>query len=36
LLVRADPTQTAQAYAEVVKVILSGRVLDPAALAANR
>ena len=36
LLVRADPRQTVQAYAEIVKVILAGRVLDPATLAANR
>jgi imidazolonepropionase-like amidohydrolase len=36
LLVRADPRQTVQAYAEIVKVILGGRVLDPATLAAKR
>jgi imidazolonepropionase-like amidohydrolase len=36
LLVRADPRQTVQAYAEIVKVILGGRALDPAALGANR
>lgn len=36
LLVRADPTQTIQAYAEIVKVILGGRVLDPGELAADR
>jgi hypothetical protein len=36
LLVRADPRQTVQAYAEIVKVILGGRALDPGALAANR
>ncbi len=36
LLVRADPTKTIQAYQEIVKVILGGRVLDPSALAADR
>jgi imidazolonepropionase-like amidohydrolase len=36
LLVPADPRQTVQAYAGIVKVILGGRVLDPATLAANR
>jgi imidazolonepropionase-like amidohydrolase len=36
LLVRADPTKTIQAYQEIVKVILGGRVLDPNALAADR
>jgi imidazolonepropionase-like amidohydrolase len=36
LLVRADPTQTIQAYAEIVKVILGGWVLDPGELAADR
>lgn len=35
LLVRADPTKTIQAYQEIVKVILGGRVLDPGALAAE-
>jgi imidazolonepropionase-like amidohydrolase len=36
LLVRADPRQTIQAYAEIVKVILGGRTLDPSTLRANR
>lgn len=36
LLVRADPRQTVQAYGEIVTVILGGRALDPATLAANR
>jgi imidazolonepropionase-like amidohydrolase len=36
LLLREDPTQTIQAYDEIVKVILHGRVLDRAELAANR
>jgi hypothetical protein len=36
LLVRADPRETVQAYAEIVKVILGGRVLDPGTLAADR
>jgi imidazolonepropionase-like amidohydrolase len=36
LLVRADPRQTIQAYAEIVKVILAGRVLDPNVLRADR
>jgi hypothetical protein len=36
LLLRADPRQTVQAYAEIVKVILGGRALDAPALAANR
>ena len=36
LLVRADPRQTVQAYAEIVKVILGGRVLEPATLAVRR
>jgi imidazolonepropionase-like amidohydrolase len=36
LLLREDPTQTIQAYSAIVKVILGGRVLDPADLAANR
>lgn len=36
LLVRADPRMTIQAYQEIVKVILGGRVLDPSKLAANR
>jgi imidazolonepropionase-like amidohydrolase len=35
LLLRQDPTQTIDAYAEIVKVILSGRVVDPSELAAN-
>jgi len=36
LLVRSDPRQTVQAYDEIVKVILGGRVLDRKTLAANR
>jgi imidazolonepropionase-like amidohydrolase len=36
LLMRADPTKTIEAYQEIVKVILGGRVLDPSVLAANR
>jgi hypothetical protein len=36
LLLRQDPTQTIQAYAAVAKVILAGRVLDPADLIADR
>jgi imidazolonepropionase-like amidohydrolase len=36
LLLRRDPTQTIQAYVAVAKVILAGRVLDPADLVANR
>jgi imidazolonepropionase-like amidohydrolase len=36
LLLRTDPTQTIEAYDEIVKVILRGRVLDRAELAANR
>jgi imidazolonepropionase-like amidohydrolase len=36
LLLREDPTQTIQAYPGIVKVILGGRVLDPADLVANR
>ena len=35
LLLRQDPTQTIEAYAGIVKVILNGRVLDAAELAAN-
>jgi imidazolonepropionase-like amidohydrolase len=35
LLLRQDPTQTIDAYAGIAKVILNGRVLDPAELAAN-
>lgn len=35
LLLRKDPTRTIQAYNEIVKVILHGRVLDRSALAAN-
>jgi cytosine/adenosine deaminase-related metal-dependent hydrolase len=34
LLLRQDPSQTIQAYDEIVKVILHGRVLDRAQLAA--
>ena len=36
LLVRADPRKTIQAYHEIAKVILGGRVLDPSMLAAIR
>jgi imidazolonepropionase-like amidohydrolase len=36
LLLRKDPTQTVDAYDEIVKVIVHGRVLDRADLAANR
>ena len=36
LLLQQDPTETIQAYADIVKVILGGRALDPADLAANR
>lgn len=36
LLVRADPRTTIQAYQQIVKVILGGRVLDRSILAANR
>jgi imidazolonepropionase-like amidohydrolase len=36
LLLRADPTQTVQAYGDIVKVILGGRVLEPQGLAANQ
>jgi len=35
LLVRADPRKTIQAYAEIDKVILGGRVLDPHDLEAD-
>ncbi len=35
LLLRQDPTQTIDAYAGIAKVLLNGRVLDPAELAAN-
>jgi hypothetical protein len=36
LLLREDPTRTIEAYAGIVKVLLGGRVLDPADLVANR
>ena len=36
LLLRQDPTQTIEAYAGIVRVLLGGRVLDPADLVANR
>jgi imidazolonepropionase-like amidohydrolase len=36
LLLRQDPTKTIDAYGDIAKVILNGRVLDPAELAANR
>ena len=32
---RTDPTHTIEAYDEIVKVILRGRVIDRAELAAN-
>jgi imidazolonepropionase-like amidohydrolase len=35
LLLRKDPTQTVDAYDEIVKVIVRGRVIDRADLAAN-
>lgn len=35
LLVRANPRKTIQAYQEIEKVILGGRVLDPSMLAAS-
>jgi imidazolonepropionase-like amidohydrolase len=35
LLLRADPTQTVQAYSGIVKIILGGRVLEPATLSAD-
>jgi imidazolonepropionase-like amidohydrolase len=36
LLLRKDPTQSVDAYDEIVKVIVHGRVIDRADLAANR
>jgi imidazolonepropionase-like amidohydrolase len=36
LLLRQDPTQTIEAYTNIVKVILGGRVLNPEDLAADR
>jgi hypothetical protein len=36
LLLRQDPTQTIQAYADIAKIILGGRVIDAAELVANR
>jgi len=36
LLLKEDPTQTIRAYSEIVKIVLGGRVLDPAGLVANR
>jgi imidazolonepropionase-like amidohydrolase len=35
LLLRQDPTQTIDAYAEIVKVILNGRVINASELASN-
>lgn len=35
LLLREDPTKTIRAYADIVKIVLGGRVLDPAQLTAN-
>jgi imidazolonepropionase-like amidohydrolase len=36
LLTRADPSQTIQAYDQIVKVIVGGRMIDRSELAANR
>ena len=36
LLLRQNPTQTIEAYAGIVKVLLGGRVLDPADFVADR
>ena len=36
LLLRKDPTVTIDAYQDIVKVILRGRVIDRAELAADR
>ena len=36
LLLRDDPSQTIQAYAHIVKVILGGKLLGSADLAADR
>ncbi len=36
LLLRDDPTKTIQAWRGIQKIILGGRVLSPAELAANR
>lgn len=36
LLLRKDPTQSVDAYNEIVKVIIGGRVVDREALAADR
>jgi imidazolonepropionase-like amidohydrolase len=36
LLTRQDPTQSIETYDDIVKIILGGRVLDRAALAAPR
>jgi hypothetical protein len=33
---REDPTQSVDAYASIVKVIIGGRMLDAANLAADR
>jgi imidazolonepropionase-like amidohydrolase len=35
LLLHDDPTRTIRAYEQIDRVILRGRVLDPAALAAD-
>lgn len=35
LLLRADPTRTIDAYDHIEKIVLHGRMLDPAELAAN-
>jgi imidazolonepropionase-like amidohydrolase len=35
LLLKEDPTKTIQAYAHIVKIILGGRMLEPAQLTAN-
>jgi imidazolonepropionase-like amidohydrolase len=36
LLLRADPSETVEAYSGIVQVILHGRALDPSELAADR
>ena len=36
ILLRTDPTQTVQAYDDIVKIVIRGQVIDRAELAANR
>jgi imidazolonepropionase-like amidohydrolase len=36
LLMREDPTQSVDAYASIVKVVIGGRVLESSDLLANR